>query len=166
MRTSRIPSAAARGGLSASLRRAAHVAVPAIALLLAGCRADGITTPEQTTDTVCRSICGPDGVAPAPNAAIVIAPLEDAAARIVPHMMDARARTDLGLALDLLRRELLAGRLSTARIALARAYDAVDMADARLDTSADVAVVLDLADISAIRLALVPASTALGVTVP
>ena len=135
-------------------------------LTLGACRADSVLAPSQGSQPVCEtSDCALPGV-PAPSASIVIAPLEDAVARILPHMMDARTRADLAPVLDALRTDLQAGRLAVARYQLALAYDALDLAGRRLGASGDAAVVLDLADISAIRLALVPASAALGIAVP
>lgn len=144
---------------------ARRVAVAALLVTLGACRADSILTPAAPGDGGCAAVpCGTPGTepAPAPNASIVIVPLEDAVERIAPWMMDDRARTELPPVLNALRAELLAGRLGSARLQLARSYDAVDMAERRLGGTA---LVLDLADLSAIRLALVPASAALGVAV-
>jgi hypothetical protein len=132
----------------------------ALALGLGACRADSIVTPAQPTcdDPSCEAATLPPTTAP-----IVIAPLEDAVARIVPHMMDRRASADLRIVLGRLRSELLAGRIDASRIQLARSYDALDLAERRLSSSEDGSGVLDLADLSAVRLALVPAANALGV---
>lgn len=150
----------------------AHRASPQLAacalvlLALGACRSDSILSPAQPDRPICEtSSCEPsvDGPKPKPNASIVIEPLDDAATRIVPYLMDDRTRTEVAPVLNALRSDLLAGRLQTARIQLAMAYDAVDAAGKRLGSSGDAGVVLDLAELSAIRLSLVPAAAALGV---
>lgn len=167
MRTLQMPSPTACPTTSPRrLARRAAVASTTLLLALGACRADGVVAPAQPGDATCDLACTPAAAAPAPGASIVIAPLEDAIARILPSVTDARTRVELTPVLDALRQDLLGGRLHAARLALARSYDAVDLADARLSGSGDDAVVLDLADLSAIRLALVPASRALGVAVP
>lgn len=131
--------------------------------MLGACRADGILAPDQSSQPICEAaLCEQTG-APAPDATIVIDPLEDAVARIVPNILDTRARAELPVVLDALRGALLAGRLSDARLQLARSYDALELAGTRLSGSGSDALVLDLVDLSAVRLALVPASAALGV---
>jgi hypothetical protein len=146
-------------------RSAGHLASGALLLLTLGaCRSDSIVAPSQPDRPICEtSSCEPGADAPKPNASIVIEPLEDASARILPYLMDARARADLAPVLNRLRSDLLAGNLQLARIQLAMAYDAVDAAGKRLGSSGDASVVLDLAELSAIRLSLVPAASALGV---
>lgn len=137
-----------------------------LALSLGACRADSLVAPAQPEPPVCEGPrCDPvePAPAPAPNASIVIEPLEDAAARIIPYLMDDRTRTELAPVLARLRSDLLAGNVQLARIQLAVAYDAVDAAGRRLGSSGDASVVLDLADLSAIRLSLVPTAAALGV---
>lgn len=145
------------------------------ALLLTGlgaCRADSIVTPAAPAGPDCASApCGAPVIpgmeaVPAPNASIVIDPLEDAVTRILPSLADARARAELAPVLGALRAELLAGRLAAARLQLARSYDAVDLADRRMSRPGATESLLDLANLSAIRLALVPAAAALGVAAP
>jgi hypothetical protein len=140
------------------------LALGALAVLsLGACRADSVIAPDQATQPICETTQCDQTDAPAPGASIVIDPLEDAVARIVPNMLDTRARADLPVVLNALREALLAGRMSEARMQLARSYDALELAGQRLSGSGDAALVLDMADLSAIRLALVPASAALGV---
>lgn len=140
------------------------LAIGALAVLVLGaCRADSIVAPDQATQPICETAQCEQADAPEPGASIVIDPLEDAVARIVPNMIDTRARAELPAVLNGLREALLAGRLSEARMQLARSYDALELAGQRLSGSGDAALVLDLADLSAVRLALVPASAALGV---
>lgn len=140
-------------------------ALTLLALAAAACRGDSVVAPAQSAQPICETSACANPDAPAPTAAIVIAPLEDAALRIVPNMLDARARAELPGVLNALRADLLAGRLDRARIQLARSYDALERAAAVAGGSDDPSRVLDLADLSAIRLALVPASAALGVSV-
>ncbi len=149
---------------SARARRSSVLLTSALLVVLGACRSDSILSPSQPDLPACEgSLCEPSPVAPAPNASIVIEPLEDAASRIVPYLMDDRTRRDVTPVLGLLRSSLLAGNLQSARIQLAMAYDAIDAAGRRLSSSGDASVVLDLAELSAIRLSLVPAARAVGV---
>lgn len=77
--------------------------------------------------------------------------------------MDGQTRGEIAPLLDRLRSDLLGGNLQMARIQLAMAYDAIYAATGRLTSSTEGSVVLDLAELSAIRLSLVPAARALGV---
>ncbi len=150
--------------MSARARRSSTHLVGALLLTLGACRSDSILAPSQPDLPACEGAsCDAPATAPAPNASIVIEPLEDAASRIVPYLMDGRTRGDVAPVLGLLRSSLLAGNLQSARIQLAMAYDAIDAAGRRLSGSGDASVVLDLAELSAIRLSLVPAARALGV---
>lgn len=138
---------------TAPRRRRGPSLVAVAVLALGACRADSATSPTDTTDPICYDAPCAEPSRPALGAAIVIQPLEDVVLRIVPTVQDARARAELADVLGLLRRELLAGRHATARVQLAYAYDWVERGGDRLN----------IAELSAIRLALVPSSLALGV---
>lgn len=155
-------SASTSFGSSRTLRQAGGAA--ALALSLAACRSDSVTMPQTPATPICYAgACDAPGTGVALDAPIVIQPLEDAVARVAPNMMDSRTRADLGGRLTALRAALLSGDRATARMQLAHAYDVVDAASGRLRANGSDAVLLDLADLSVIRLALVPASQALGV---
>ncbi len=122
-------------------------------LTLGACRADSVTMPEASADPICYTgTCAEPGP-PAPDSPIVILPIEDVAGRIVPTIVDARARSEASAVIGGLRSELLAGRLDAARVQLAYAHHWVAGAGTSLND----------AERSAIRLSLVPAAAALGV---
>ena len=168
MSLSAVPPPRAAAARHRRLLRSAHNLgrVTSLALAAGACRCESIVAPSQALPPVCETTdCSLSG-APAPSAPIVIGPLEDAVTRIVPSLMNTRARAELPGVLNALRGELLAGRLDQARIQLARSYDALGRASGGAIGSVDPSLALDLADLSAIRLALVPAATALGVGAP
>jgi hypothetical protein len=129
-------------------RLRAWAAVGVAAHALAACAGDRVAAP---TEPACAS-----GPACAAESAALRAPevqdgLADAAERLAPAMTDARLRTDVAAALDLLRADAAAGRVAAARARL-------DALRARLDQApAD-----DAADADALRLAIAPVAAALG----
>jgi hypothetical protein len=105
---------------------------------------------------------GAPGCSPTQNAPVdpaVYAALDDAQQRLVPNLDDAAARAELGGALQALEVELHANRLSEARTRLALAYVQLD----KMRISLPGTDLVDLPDMSAVRLALVPVANALGV---
>lgn len=148
-----------RTPLLAGRRHAARGARLALAsLLLVGCRSDSITTPTQPT--VCGDEIGCRASQSDPVGPLVFAALDDARERLVPTLDDAAARETLASALSTLRASLQANRSVEARTRLAMAYVQLD----RLRVVIPGTAPLDLPDLAAIRLALVPVSNALGVT--
>lgn len=144
---------------SATRHHAARGASLALgALLLVGCRSDSITTPTQPT--VCGDEIGCRSTQSDPVGPLVFAALDDARERLVPSLDDAAARETLASALSALRASLQANRSVEARTRLAMALVHLD----RLRVVIPGTSPLDLPDLAAIRLALVPVSNALGVT--
>jgi hypothetical protein len=138
-------------------RRAGLVLAVLSALLLAGCRADSLTTPLQSTECGGEPGCRPSQNVPVDPA--VIAAVDDARERLVPTLDDAAAREALAGVLQGLREKLEANRNADARVRLALVFVELDRLRVRLPGEEPI----DLPDMSAIRLALVPVAKALGV---
>jgi hypothetical protein len=92
---------------------------------------------------------------------VVIAALDDARERLVPALDDDAARAALLSALQALEQQLKANRTAEARVRLALVYAQLDRMRITLPGSDPV----DLPDVTAIRLALVPVANTLGVPV-
>jgi hypothetical protein len=140
-------------------RRAALVLAALSALLVAGCRADSLTTPLQSTECGDEPGCRPSQRVPVDPA--VIGAVDDARARLVPTLDDAAARETLAGALHGLQKKLEANKNEDARVRLALVFVELD----RLRITLPGEDPLDLPDMSAIRLALVPVAKALGVQI-
>lgn len=128
-----------------------------LTLAVAGCRADAIALPAQ------MGACGEPGCRRSfdvPVDAVVFEAIDDASQRIVVALDDADARQALLVSLTKLRESLKANRTADARTNLAAIYVRLD--GMRVRGPGDVAV--DLPDVAALRLALVPVTNALGVT--
>jgi hypothetical protein len=89
----------------------------------------------------------------------VLAALEDARGRLVPTLDDAATRGSLDGVLLQLEEQLKANRTASARMRLAVVYAELDRARIALPGNEP----MDLPDMTAIRLALVPVANALGV---
>lgn len=140
----------------------------ALCLALGACGSDSIIAPPVASPKAgCTSgVCGvPDTSVPF-DAASVLPPIEDAAARIVPSLNDVRARVSVSRTLDALCDALRAGDRTAARSQLAQTSHAIDVAVALLGASPIETARLDLAALSAIRQALEPAAEALEASVP
>jgi hypothetical protein len=126
--------------------------------LLAGCRADSFTSPHSVDCT------GQPGCRATPTAPVdptVYTSLNDAKARLAPTVGNAATQRALADALDALSQALEDGRTSDARAALAEVYE--HLAPLRV-TRAD-GTRVDLPDVAALRLDLVPAANTLGVQI-
>jgi hypothetical protein len=126
-------------------------------LLAAGCRGDSVTTPSESA-VACANEPGCRPSQSAPVDAVVLAAVADARERLIPMLDDASAGATLALALQRMSEALEANRSADARARLADVYVVLD----RLRVTVDGGT-FDLPDVSAIRLALVPAANALGV---
>jgi hypothetical protein len=140
-------------------RRLACGATVLAALLGSACRSDSITTPIDGEPVGCTDApgCRPserEAVSP-----LVFAAVADAIERLVP-MLDASAgRTALVRGLAALQAELQANRSAPARARLAEVYVELD----RMRITVEGLGAVDLPDVAAIRLAMVPVANALGV---
>jgi hypothetical protein len=127
-------------------------------VLLAGCRTDSFTSPQAVDCT------GQPGCPATPSAAVdptVYASLDDATLRLVPAIGNGATQRALTSALHALSQALKDGRTSDARAALADVY--VQLAPLHV-TQPD-GTKVDLPDVAALRLELVPAANALGVQI-
>lgn len=139
-------------------RNFARVGLVALTFVVSACRADSIMLPEQATS------CAEPGCRPsfaAPVDAVVFAAIDDARERIVLALDDAADRQTLSRALDGLYESLKANRTADARLLLSGIYARLD----RMRIQAPGSDPVDLPDVAALRLALVPVTNALGVTV-
>lgn len=128
-------------------------------LLLAGCRADSFTSP-QAADCTGEPGCNTTPLAPIDPE--VYAALDDAVLRLVPTITGAATpQASLAGSLQALSHALKARRAADARIALADVY--VQLAPFRVTRGDGTEV--DPPDVSAVRLALVPAANALAVQI-
>jgi hypothetical protein len=138
----------------------ARAACLVLVALLAGCRSDSLTRPADRPVECGDEIgCRPSESAPVDP--MVFAALDDARERLLPGIDGAADRASLGALLGELREGLRANRSTDARMRLALLYLRLDAMRVTLAGSDPV----DLPDIAALRLALVPAANALGVKV-
>lgn len=126
-------------------------------LLVSGCGSDSITSPLASTQCVAEPGCRPSPSEPLDPS--VLAALEDARGRLVPTLDDAATRGSLDGVLLQLEEQLKANRTASARMRLAVVYAELDRARIALPGNEP----MDLPDMTAIRLALVPVANALGV---
>jgi hypothetical protein len=127
------------------------------ALLVAACRGDSLTTPLQETPCGDEPGCRTSQSLPVDPA--VIAAVDDARERLVPTLDDAAARASLGGALQALQEKLQANDNAESRVRLALVFLELDRQRITIPGEEP----LDLPDMSAIRLALVPVANALGI---
>jgi hypothetical protein len=155
-RASHADTLARRGG---SLAFRAHLTRCGFAalFLVSGCASDSITSPLASTPCVAEPGCRPSPGEPLDLS--VLAALDDARERLVPALDNAATRTSLDGVLLQLEEQLKANRTADARVRLAAAYGQLDRTRIALPGSDP----MDLPDMSAIRLALVPVANALGV---
>ena len=126
-------------------------------LALAACRADSFSAPQSgacTTEPGCLAPMEP--VDP-----VVFSSIDDARLRLVPQIGDAATQRKLTGALNALNEGLRNGREADARVSLAQVYAAI----APFRTKTPDGAPVDPPDVSALRLELVPAAIALGVSV-
>jgi len=147
----------ARRGRSLAFRAQLTRCAFAALLLVSGCSSDSITSPAASTPCVGEQGCRPSTSEPLDPS--VLGALDDARERLVPALDDAATRTSLDGVLLQLEQQLKASRTADARVRLALAYAQLDQARIALPGNDP----MDLPDIAAIRLALVPVANALGV---
>ena len=140
-------------------RRFRLVSVAFTTLVMAACRADSLTTPLQSTDCGDEPGCRPSQNVPVDPA--VIAAVDDARERLAPTLDDAGARVTLTGALQALQQKLEANRSAEARVRLSMVFVELD----RLRVTFPGEAPVDLPDMAAIRLAMVPVANALGVKI-
>lgn len=133
-------------------RNTVRSSVIALVVLIAlpGCGGDSPPLPFEPDPDCPFTICTDGGGIPE----LVIEPLDDAIARLVPNLGDADARYALNDALVSLRRALRESDVSNARAELASALVHLELAE--------LAAGPDLPDLAAIRLSLVLSAGALG----
>ena len=145
-----------RWSTTRSGRRSRLLLVALSALLVAACRGDSLTTPLQQA---CGDEPGCRTSQRVPVDPAVIAAVDDARERLVPTLDDAAARASLAGALQALQEKLQANNSAESRVRLALVFLELD----RLRIAVPGEEPLDLPDMSAIRLALVPVANALGI---
>lgn len=137
----------------------------ALVLALGACNADSLTMPGVPTEPVCYdSGCNSTGTSLDLDAPIIVRPLGDALTRIAPHLGDEETRDALSRALGKLENAVRSRDWVASRARLVDVRATLDRARDRMSSQASPTTSRDLADLTAIQLALIPASQALGVT--
>jgi hypothetical protein len=142
-----------------TFRRALETGILGLATTLAvGCRGDSITMPSQDS-AGCVSEPGCRATESTPVDPVVLAAIADASERLLPGIDDVAVRGALDGALRSLSQALQSNRSPDARGRLVEIYIQLDKLRIPVEGTGSV----DLPDVAAIRLALVPVGNALGV---